>query len=211
MTGAETDIAGSGFRAVAAARRSVRRYDGRAVPPATLERLIAAASRAPSAHNRQPWRFVVLEAAASKARLAEAMAARLIAERTADGDPPEVIAADAARSRARIGGAPVVILACLDATTEDAWPDTRRKKAEHLMAVQGVAAAIQTLLLAAAADGLAAAWLCAPLFCPDVVRATLALPATWEPQAAITLGFPAAPPPDRPRLPLTAIARFVDR
>ncbi|MCZ7539141.1 MAG: nitroreductase family protein [Anaerolineae bacterium] len=42
------------------ARRSVRRYSERPVSRAALERLLEAARWAPSAHNRQPWRFAVL-------------------------------------------------------------------------------------------------------------------------------------------------------
>ena len=34
--------------------------------------------------------------------------------------------------------------------------------------------------------------MCAPLFCPDTVKAALGLPADWEPQALVTLGYPAA-------------------
>jgi len=49
----------------------------------------------------------------------------------------------------------------------------------------------QNLLLAAHVLGLGACWLCAPLFCPDVVRDTLALPPDWQPQGLITAGYPA--------------------
>jgi coenzyme F420-0:L-glutamate ligase / coenzyme F420-1:gamma-L-glutamate ligase len=33
--------------------------------------------------------------------------------------------------------------------------------------------------------------MCAPLFCPDVVKSSLPLPNDWEPQALITIGYPA--------------------
>ncbi len=59
------------------------------------------------------------------------------------------------------------------------------------MAVQSVALACQNLLLAAHAYGLGACWMCAPLFVPHVVRQVLELPAAWQPQALITLGYPA--------------------
>jgi len=49
----------------------------------------------------------------------------------------------------------------------------------------------QNLLLAAHHAGLGACWMCAPLFCPDVVRDALNLPDHWQPQALITLGYPA--------------------
>ena len=59
------------------------------------------------------------------------------------------------------------------------------------MAVQSVALACQNLLLAAHAHGLGGCWMCAPLFAPDIVRSALALPESWQPQALITLGYPA--------------------
>ena len=56
--------------------------------------------------------------------------------------------------------------------------------------------------------GLAACWMCAPLFCPEVVRASLDLPPAWQPQGLVTLGFPADAGRDRPRKPLAAFVRY---
>jgi nitroreductase len=73
------------------------------------------------------------------------------------------------------------------------------------MAVQSVGAAAQNLLLAAYDLGLDAGWLCAPLFCPDTVRAALDLSPTLHPQAILTLGYAAQEPKRRERLPLEAL------
>jgi len=173
------------------ARRSVRRYAGRTVSAEVVERLLTAATWAPSAHNRQPWRFVVLEDAAVKERLARAMGDKLRFDRLADGDPAHVVETDARRSYARMTGAPVIVAVCLTMADMDKYPDPRRKKAEYLMAVQSAAMAVQNLLLAAHAEGLGACWMCAPLFCPEVVREALSLPDDWEAQALLTLGYPA--------------------
>lgn len=172
-------------------RRSIRRYADRPVGGEAVARLLEAAIWAPSAHNRQPWRFFVIQTEAVKLALAEAMGARLRADRLTDGDPPEAVEADAARSRARLAASPVVVAVCLSMADMDSYPDTRRKKAEYLMAAQSVAMAVQNFLLAAHAAGLGACWMCAPLFCPEAVSAALGLPAHWEPQALITLGYPA--------------------
>ncbi len=181
------------------ARRSVRRYRPDPVSDEALSALLAAACWAPSGHNRQPWRFAILRDAAPKARLADAMGARLAADRSRDGDAAEAIAADVARSRARITGAPVVLAVCLTLRDMDRYPDVRRAASERVMAIQSTAMAVQNLLLAATAEGLGACWMCAPLFCPDTVRAALDLPEDWEPQALITIGHPAAPAPLRDR------------
>ena len=172
-------------------RRSIRRYADQPVERALIETILGAATRAPSAHNRQPWRFAVVTSPKAKARLATKMAERWRADRLADGDALDIVEADVARSRARITCAPVVILACLTMTDMDKYSDSRRGGAERILAVQSVAAAIQNLLLAAHAEGLGACWMCAPLFAPDAARVALDLPDDWEPQALITLGYPA--------------------
>jgi F420 biosynthesis protein FbiB-like protein len=187
------------LHALLASRRSIRRYRADPVPAEVVQRLVQAAAFAPSAHNRQPWRYVVIEDGATKAALAKAMGERLAADRTRDGDDADAIRLDVERSFARITGAPVAILACLTLGEMDAYPDAGRREAEFLMAVQSTAMATQNLLLAAHAEGLGACWMCAPLFCPDAVRDALALGTDLHPQGLITLGYPEQPGKARPR------------
>jgi coenzyme F420-0:L-glutamate ligase/coenzyme F420-1:gamma-L-glutamate ligase len=189
-------------------RRSIRRYRPDAVGRDVLERLFLSAASAPSAHNRQPWRYLVIEDASAKAALARAMGERLAADRARDGDSGDAIAGDVARSHARITGAPVLVLVCLTLEEADVYPDEARSHAEFLMAAQSTAMATQNFLLAAHAEGLAACWMCAPLFCSEVVRANLDVPPAWQPQGLITLGFPADAGRDRPRKPLAAFVRY---
>ncbi|MCB0173039.1 MAG: nitroreductase family protein [Anaerolineae bacterium] len=172
-------------------RRSVRRYTDTPIPPALLLRLLEAATWAPSAHNRQPWRFAVLTQPVDKARLAQAMGARLRADRTADGDDSDAIERDVARSYARLTGAPALIVICTSLIDMDHYPDPQRSRHEWTMATQSTAMAAQNLLLLAHAEGLGACWVCAPLFVPELVKEVLNLPDDWEPQGLITLGYPA--------------------
>jgi F420 biosynthesis protein FbiB-like protein len=190
------------FHHLVRARRSIRRYHPDTISADLLERLFLSAAAAPSAHNRQPWRYVVIEEAQRKEALARAMGRRLVDDRRRDGDAEDAIACDVARSFARITGAPVLILVCLTLEHADAYPDAVRSQAEFLMAVQSTAMATQNLLLGAHAEGLAACWMCAPLFCPDVVRAALDIPPHWQPQGLITLGRPADGGRARPRRPV---------
>ena len=182
-------------------RRSIRKFQATPVPDHLVEQILQTAAWAPSAHNRQPWRFVVIRDGASKVELAAAMGRRLRSDLAADGVPPELIERDAGRSYQRISSAPLLVLLCLTMADMDTYPDERRSRSEAVMAAQSVAMAGQNLLLAAHAVGLGACWLCGPLFCPDVVRETLALPDDWQPQALITVGF-AAESKVKPRYPL---------
>jgi nitroreductase len=53
-------------------RRSVRSYAPEPIDDATLARILEAARQAPSAANRQPWRFVVIRDPARRQALAQA-------------------------------------------------------------------------------------------------------------------------------------------
>ncbi len=205
----QPEIDGVSTLRVIHARRSIRRYADRPVDRALIESVLEAALQAPSAHNRQPWRFAVLLSLEAKENLAQAMGRRLRADRLADGDPIDVVEADIARSHARITSAPVVILACLTMADMDDYPDARRASAERIMAIQSSAAAIQNLLLGAQSHGLAACWMCAPLFAPGAAREALGLPDDWEPQALITVGYPAGEP--KPKVIQSLDSRVVYR
>ncbi|MGB1249946.1 MAG: nitroreductase family protein [Candidatus Promineifilaceae bacterium] len=190
-------------------RRSIRRYENRPIPKPLIEQLLEAAIWAPSAHNRQPWRFAVITQFATKHKLATAMGNRLRRDLEADSVPETVIAKDVNRSYSRITEAPVLILVCLSMADMDVYNDERRNAHEWTMAVQSTAMAAQNLLLAAHAQELGACWMCAPLFVPDLVRDTLALSADWHPQALITLGYPAQTR-TKTRHPVPSRTQFLD-
>ncbi|MBO3803266.1 MAG: nitroreductase family protein [Candidatus Brockarchaeota archaeon] len=59
------------FEAIAK-RRSVRKYKSDPIPEEALLRVLEAARLAPSAGNRQPWRFVVVKDAGRRAEIAKA-------------------------------------------------------------------------------------------------------------------------------------------
>lgn len=190
-------------------RRSVRWYRPDPVPADVLDHILVSARSASSAHNRQPWRYLVLTETAGKDALARTMGSRLAEDRRRDGDADAAIRDDVERSYRRIVGAAVVIVVALTVRPMDHYPDAGRSRAEYLMAVQSTAMATQNLLLAAHAEGLGTCWMCAPLFCPSDVRDILGMPGDWEPQGLITMGYPAGEPrPPRPRFSVCEFVRF---
>ena len=172
-------------------RRSIRRYLPDPVPQEVVQQLLTAASWAPSAHNRQPWRFAVIQTDAVKQQLAIAMGQKLRHDLEKDHLPEAFIQKETNRSYERITEAPLIIIACTSMTDMDSYPDPTRQHNEWIMATQSTALAVQNLLLAAHAFGLGACWMCAPLFCQQTVQNTLHLAPDWEPQALITIGYPA--------------------
>lgn len=189
-------------------RRSIRTFLPRDVPAELVIQLIESATWAPSAHNRQPWRFVVLSAKETRARFVEEMGILFNQDLTADGISEQEVDKVVQRSKERILNAPVAILVCLDISQADTYPDQRRQTAEYIMGVQGVAMAGSTLLLAAHAVGLGGVWICAPLFVPETTRTVLDLPAEWEPQGLILLGYPAKIPKPRSRQSVREVTRY---
>lgn len=187
------------FTSVITERMSVRRFTPEPIPDTVIVTALAAAALAPSAHGRQPWRFGVIAPGATRQRLVAAMAATWRDHLAADGTPPETIDQRVAASAERICTAPVLVLACLDTTVIDQYPDTARQHAEYTMAVQSLGCAIQNLLLSVVDQGFHAGWMCAPLFCQAAVQAACRLPATTEPHALIPIGRLATPPKRRPK------------
>lgn len=189
-------------------RRSIRRFKTDPVPDSVIREILHTATYAPSAHHRQPWRFAVLTDLSVKTKLADAMAIEFQRDLEADNLAPDGIEKKVTRSREKIISAPVVIILCVDMTDMDTYPDTRRKKAEYIMAAQSAANAGMQLLLAAHAEGLGGVWVCSPLFAQETVQAALELPKSWEPQAMYFLGYPTEIPLPRERKPIKEISMF---
>lgn len=186
-------------------RRSIRRFKPDPVPDSVIQNILTTATFAPSAHNRQPWRFVVLTNSLIKQNLADAMAIDFERDLTRDGLPPEKIHSQIKRSKDRITSAPVAILLCLDISEMDIYPDEKRQQAEQTMTIQSVATAGLQLLLAAHAEGLGGVWACWPLFAQTTIQNALNLPDTWEPQAMYFIGYPIEVPEARERKSLNNV------
>lgn len=193
------------FFTLAQTRRTVRAFLPDPPPRAAIEQILTAASWAPSPHGRQPWRFVVVESAERKVALAEAMGEAWRYHLSLDGHDPAMIEQRLQRSRERVLNAPVIIIPCLYLNDLDVYPDPARQAAETTMAIQSLGCAVQNMLLAAFALGLAAGWMCAPLFAPAAVRAALNLADDLHPQALIPIGYVAQEPKRRPHRPLSEL------
>lgn len=136
------------------------------------------------------------------------MAAEFLHVLEKDNLTPEEIQKRLVRSQERISGASVVIIACVDMSEMEQYPDERRKKAEYLIATQSVANAGMHILLAAHAEGLGGVWICSPLFAQATVQEALNIQTSWEPQAMFLLGYPVEIPAVRDRKKLEEVVIF---
>src|ERR1700690_3849233 len=175
-------------------RRSVRRFKPEPIPDSVIERILTTATYAPSAHNLQPWRFVIIKNPEIKSRLARALTDKMRLDMQRESAPESEIEKRVANSLHRIDEAPVIIMLCRDVA--EVRVDTPE---ETIMNIQSTALAGLQLLLAAHAEGLGGNWICWPLYATKETQSVLNLPANWEPQAMIIIGSSTETPAMRER------------
>jgi len=188
-------------------RRSVRTFTKQPVPDELIHVLLRSANEAPSAHNQQSWRFIVLRGE-KKQELAQ-----LINQRSGDFPrPASVLLRMAAKS---IAGAPVVI--AIANTGDLISHGTELFKVEKEMAhdffrtmeIQSSAAAAQNLLLAATSLGLGTVWLGILYLIKDDL-----LPFFGEPggefMAVVPVGYAAHPSSGPKKQPLEMKLKYLD-
>jgi nitroreductase len=135
-------------------RKSVRAFAGKEVPDEIIKRLLEVARHAPSASNRQEWRFIVVRDPDMRKQLSTA-----------------------ARNQTFISEAPVVLVCCAET-------DSHVMACGQLCYPIDVAIAIDHITLCAAADGLGTCWIGAfdeqevkqPLGIPSAIRVVALLP-----------------------------------
>jgi coenzyme F420-0:L-glutamate ligase/coenzyme F420-1:gamma-L-glutamate ligase len=184
-------------------RRSTRGLQGPPLSSEEVESLVRLALMAPAPHHTQPWRFVEVSER-RRSILAAGMGEAWQRDLEHDGVPQAQQERALARSRGQIEDAPTLLLGCLVADGLNDYEDDRRQRAEWGLVTHSFGAALQNVLLAASARGLAAYWISAPLYAPEAVRTALDLDHAWRPQAFVALGRPTDDyqPFDRPELEL---------
>ncbi len=188
-------------------RRSIRSFTDQPVTDEDLAALLHAANAAPSAHNQQSWRFIVIRGDA-KRKLVELASSRA----AAFPKPSSALLRMASRS---LAGAPVAVAV---ANTGDLIAHgTELFKVEkemardffHTMEIQSSAAAVENLLLAATSLGLAAVWLGILFLIKDDVLKSLGEP-KGEFMAIVPVGHAARPSKGPKKQPLESIVRYLD-
>ena len=191
------------------ARRTIRAFGPGGVPREAVEEAVRAACTAPAPHHTRPWAFTALDGEPAKRALLAAMAAAWREDLERDGVTEDVIARRIDRSDAVLGTAPVLIVPWIRFRGAHRYEDEERAHAEQEMFLLSGGAAIQSLLLALHAQGIASCWISSTLFCQEETRAVLSMDDEWSALGAVAAGpMPAGTPPPRPALDLGEHLRF---
>ncbi|MFX1288552.1 MAG: coenzyme F420-0:L-glutamate ligase [Promethearchaeota archaeon] len=178
------------FENILRSRRSYKfRFSDRKVKKSLIEESIELARWAPSAHNGQFWRYIIMEQGNSREKLITNMNMKLKDDLHRDGRSEDFIQRKIEKTKANFLNCPYLILLCLDTKELEKYSDNEREKNEYIMGVQSVSASATYLLLAFEIKGLVACWYCAPLFAKDIIKDTLNLPNSYVPMAFFTVGY----------------------
>jgi len=191
-------------------RRSVRRFSDRAISREDIGHLLEAARWAPSNHNRQPWRFIVIEDKHQIGQLAETVNQGLSEKMKS---LPEVAAQYASQFKQYatfFANAPVLVVVLHKQPVSVSAPLLAGLKNPDLVSGEPLSAAmaVQNLLLAAQALGLGTCVLTGPLLVQDALAGALDLPAGHDLTCLVALGHPAESPEPPRRKAIEQIVEF---
>lgn len=172
-----------------------------------IKTILEAANQAPSAHNEQSWRFIVL-----RGEKKAALASLINLKATEFPKPSSTLLRMASRS---IAGAPVVIAVANTGELISRGTELFKVDKEQghdffqIKEIQSSAAAVENLLLAAASLGLASVWLGVLMLIKDEVLRFLEEP-KGEFMAVIPIGYAAKPSVGPQKRPLERIVKYYE-
>ena len=169
-------------------RRTIRKYSGRDIEPALLNRLLTEAARTQTMGNLQLYSVVVTRSVQGKEALAPAHF-----------------------NQPMVKQAPVVLTICADFRRTTKWAECRQANPGYDNLLSFMNAATDALLFTqtfcnlAEEEGLGLCYLGTTLYMPQNIIEALKLPKLVFPVATLTVGWPAEVPPLSDRLPLESI------
>jgi nitroreductase len=188
-------------REAIAARRSIRRFRPDPLPAGALDAILAAGIQAPSAKNRQPWRFTVVTGE-TRAGMLQAFREGL--------DQMEAGGEKTGSARGTIAcmeQAPTTVFVHNPAGAHPWLARKENASWDELADVQSVGAAIQNMLLAAQDLGIGSLWIADVWYAYPQLNAWLETDEQMV--AAVSFGIPDEAPPARPRKARSDVVREV--
>ena len=190
----ETKLGANDIWEVMFTQRAIRYWVEEPVSRELIERVIEAASKAPSGSNHQPWMFVVADRDPVKTSLAEALRdyyeegplKTLVetSQKTEDSSQ-RLMMSGAENFFTNLRTAPAIIIPCLYKLSSPT------SEMNTLVAGSSIYLAVQNMLLAARALGLGTLMTTSHSLIEEVIRDVCKIPDDAQPAALIPIGFPA--------------------
>jgi nitroreductase len=185
--------------------RSMRKLKADPVSDELVWKIIDAGTQAPSGGNSQPWRFLVVRDAGTRAFLQERYKRGwdryVIANMKAAAEAPVPATAEEAAARAKMVAAathlaehlheaPVLLLVCMAPRKMDLPPDPEAQAPSPAALYASIFPAVQNMLLTCRALGLGATLTTLHLMYERTIKERLGIPAEIETVAMIPIGWP---------------------
>ena len=165
-------------------QRAIRHLKPDPVPEETIRKLIEAATKAPSGGNSQPWKFMVIRDASTKAQISDyylrSWEAVYGSPAASKGSLQPHVRSSADHMARNMANAPVLILACLQ----------RGDTPAAMAAGASIYPAVQNLLLAARGLGLGSVITTLHRSYEAEIKTLLGIPDNVETAALLPIGYP---------------------
>ena len=195
-------------------RRSVRKFLPDTVPKSDIDKMLYAASWAPSGTNQQNWFFIVVTSDCVKTAMKEAVVEKLkeVSGKIGLNDAKMVFEAYTSNF-VFFDKAPVVIAVAKRPYVSMATKLFKRYKIElkswSTADVQGPSAAVQNIILMAHALGYGSCWMTGPLIAGEKLEDVLGISAPDELMALLPIGKPAGPAATPQRKSIEDVSRYL--
>ena len=175
-------------------QRAIRYWVEEPVSRELIERVIEAASKAPSGSNHQPWMFVVADRDPVKTSIAEALRdyyeegplkTLVESSQKTEDSSQRLMMSGAENFFTNLRTAPAIIIPCLYKLSSPT------SEMNTLLAGSSIYLAVQNMLLAARALGLGTLMTTSHSLIEEVIRDVCKIPDDAQPAALIPIGFPA--------------------
>lgn len=188
-------------------RRSIRKFQPAPIPQEKIEEIIRSGIKAPSAKNRQPWSFVVVQGSA-RAEMIKAFREGIMREEKEGTLLPgsKCHLADAKHTVSVMETAPVSVFVINPVGMGFDNALTPEDRIYEICNSQSIGAAVQNMLLTAENMGIGSLWICNTFFAYDELCKWLGCKGQLA--AAVALGYPAEAPQERPRKKLEELVEW---
>ncbi len=190
-------------------RRSIRHFISKEVSDEDIKGIIEAGMWAPSEHNEQPWRFIVIRGDERK-NLVRALKKGIQKNRSEKdaifGDGYEKYIPAAIYTARILEQAPVIIFVMNGKGQDYHKPRSVAEYLTELTDIESISAAIQNMCLEATARGIGSLWTCNIFFAYDEIKEWIH--SDGEMVAAIAFGYTDREVKPLPRKPLESLIEY---